>query len=444
MAHGQRRLSPAPSGRTLSGLVLVASVIVGGVAVGCGDGDGDGGAAEGIALISAEVDRAPTHPAAAAAAGEITAALGTDLFAQLPRTGNLALSPYSVAVALAMTRAGAAGATADEMDIVLHATDLPDLHAGFGSLDAALAERTGTFDLPGGEPVELELSFGNAIWPQAGFPFEDPFLEILAGHYGAGVQAVDYVGDTEGARQAINGWVAGETRDRIPELIPPDVLSALTRLVLSNAVYLNAPWLHPFDEAGTGDAAFELLDGATVTAPLMHLDESLPYGAGDGWQAVELPYAGGELAMVVLVPDAGSYETTEAELGPALIASVGAALAGRQVDLRLPSFELRSQLDLSDPLRALGMPTAFTDGADFSAMSPEPLEISDVLQEVFVSVDEKGTEAAAATAVVMDLTAAPADDPVTLVVDRPYLFWITDRETGAVLFLGRVLDPTGT
>jgi serpin B len=173
----------------------------------------------------------------------------------------------------------------------------------------------------------------------------------------------------------------------------------------------------------------------------MRLEEELAYGAGDDWQAVRLPYVDGNLAMVVLVPDEGSYDTVAQELDPGLIDAVGAALRTRPVQLGLPRFEFRTQSNLNDALRALGMPTAFSDEADFSAMSPEPLVITDVLHEAFISVDEEGTEAAAATAVVVGETSVPPD-PVTLTVDRPYLFWIVDEPTGAVLFLGRVLDPT--
>ena len=391
-------------------------------------------------VTAAGVERDEPSQEAAGSAGSATTALGTDLFAALKGDGNLVLSPYSVAVALAMTRAGAAGVTAEEMDGVLHADELDDLHAAFGSLDAVLAERPGTFEIPGEDPVELEVSFGNAVWPQTDFPFEDPFLEALARNYGAGVNVVDYINETEAARDAINDWVADQTRDRIPELIPQGVLSTLTRLVLTNAVYLNAPWRYPFEEDLTADGPFTLLDGSTVDVPLMRLAENLAYGADEGWEAVRLPYVDGNLSMVVLVPDAGSYASVADGFDEELIGTVDAALSFRQVQLAMPSFEFRTQSNLNDALKALGMPTAFTEEADFSAMSSESLAITDVLHEAFISVDEEGTEAAAATAVIVGETSAP--EPVAMTIDRPYLFWIVDEPTGAVLFLGQVLDPT--
>ncbi len=420
-------------------LLAVSSAGLGG----CGDDDVTTDDNDTIRFMSVDAPRAPVDSEEAVHAGEAVTALGVDLYAQV-RSGedNLAVSPYSVAVALAMTRAGAEGTTAAEMDTVLHADVTTDLHAAFGSLAGSLAERPGTFPVGEGDPAELVLTFGNAVWPQNGSPIEDDFLRTLAEHYGAGVQAVDYAGDAEGARQAINGWVADRTRDRIPELIPAGTLSGLTRMVLTNAVYLNAPWLHPFAVAETSVGEFTLLDGRSVSGPLMNLNAELRYGSDNGWQAVELPYAGGELSMVVFVPDAGRFTEFEDKLGTDLIDEVNGALSARQVDLGLPPWEFRTQLALTNALRELGMRTAFSDAADFSAMSPEPFLVSDVLHEVFISVDEDGTEAAAATAVVMGITAAPVDPPISLTVDRPYLFWIVDGPTGASLFLGRVTDPT--
>lgn len=438
--------SPGAPQTCLIVLLLLATL------VSCGNGDDDepGEQAspsdeqvEKIEFLSANVERAVADNAAAASAAEIVTTFGSDLYAELRSTdGNLAISPYSVAVALSMTRVGAADTTASEMDAVLHTDLVEDLDAAIGSLEAELGQRPGTFPMPEGDPVELELSFGNALWPQRDFDFEADFLDTLARHYGTGVQAVDYVANTEGARDAINGWVSDQTRDRIPELIPSGVLDVDTRLVLTNAVYLNAPWVYPFTDGGTEDAVFNLLDGQTVQTPTMQLSESLSYGRGDGWQAVALPYVNGELAMVVLVPDAGQFDSIEAALDAELIADVNTSMSGRQVNLRLPRWEYRVQTDLVEPLQNLGMTSAFTDQADFSNMSPTPLFISDVLHEVFISVDEKGTEAAAATAVAMSLTAGPADPPVDLTVDRPFIYWITDQPTGAALFLGRVVNPT--
>ncbi len=423
-------------------MVDILTVAVGCVvAAACGSAATDPASSGASGTIVADVARVDPDPGAASTSGRATRAFGADLYAAVSdEPGNLAISPYSVAAALSMTSMGAAGATAEEMDAVLHVADTAAA-GGFGSLDAALAMRAGTIDVPGGEPLDVELSFGNALWPQLGFPFEAAFLESMARYFGAGVHPVDYVDDSEGARRSINEWVADTTRSRIPELIGPGVLSASTRLVLTNALYLNAPWDHPFVEGATVGGPFGRADGSTVTAEFMTLQESLNRAAGDGWQSVELPYLGGELAMIVLVPDAGRFDEVEQGLDADFVEAVGAAVISEPVVLRLPRWEYRTQVMLKEQLSELGMPMAFTPAADFSAMSSEPLFVSDVIHEVFISVDEKGTEAAAATAVVMAETAAPVE-PFELTVDRPFIYWVVDVATDAVLLLGRVLDPT--
>jgi serpin B len=280
------------------------------------------------------------------------------------------------------------------------------------------------------------------LWGQEGFEFLMPFLDTLARSYGAGMRIVDFAGATEAARQAINGWVAEETNDRITDLIPEGVLGPMVRLVLTNAVYLDATWMEPFDPDATSDGPFRLLDGTEVTVPMMHQEGTLPYASGDGWRAVEVPYVGGELAMLVLVPDGGRYAEIEADAG-AYFDEARAGVAATLVRLGMPKFEFRTQAGLGDLLRNLGMTTAFDPAsADFSGMTnTERLFISDVIHEAFIAVDEAGTEAAAATAVVMRATAAPSE-AFEVEIDRPFLFSLYDRETGAVLFMGRVLDPS--
>ncbi len=224
-------------------------------------------------------------------------------------------------------------------------------------------------------------------------------------------------------------------------LVPVGVLSPATRLVLTNAVYFNAPWAVPFSPAG--DDAFHRLDGTDVQTPFMRLDMDFAYAEGPGYQAIELPYIGGELSMVVLVPDAGVFAEVEASLTAADLADLSGQLGTRAVFFRLPKFEFRVTASLSEALKNLGMPTAFGGGADFSGITGSAaLFISEVLHEAFIAVDELGTEAAAATAVAFD-ESAPAD-PVTLSVDRPVIFLIRDVETNTILFLGRVLDPTAS
>jgi len=396
-------------------------------------------------LLASDVDRSEAE----APAGDVAAVAGEDpvfgaaLLAALGAgsDANLAVSPLSIRLALAMTYAGAGGETAAQMaDVLGYGLPVGRLHAAFNALDLAIEDRTGTFPGDGGEERSIEVSISNALWGQAGFPIGQPFLDTLALHYGAGMRLVDFAAAAEEARETINAWVAGETNDRIPELIPAGALTPATLLVLTNTVYLLADWALPFESEATADGVFTRLDGSTVTVPLMHQLLVADHAAGDGWQAVDLPYAGGELSMLVVVPDGGRFEDIEGEAA-GLFGEARADLASTDVQLTLPRFEFRTQASLPETLRSLGMVDAFVPGvADFSGISSEgALFISDVVHEVFVSVNEAGTEAAAATAVILG-RGAPAV-PVELSVDRPFLFWLYDRPTGAVLFMGRVLDP---
>jgi serpin B len=266
------------------------------------------------------------------------------------------------------------------------------------------------------------------------------YLEALAARFGAGLRLVDYVRETEAARRLINGWVDDQTEHRIPELIAQGLLDPSVRLTLVNAIYLKAPWLTPFPEQATAPAPFTRADGTTVEVPTMSLTASLPYADGDGWKAVELPYVGEALALTVVVPD--DLASFEVELDADAWTAIVGALEGRHVALEFPRFGIETKVELAKVLAALGMPTAFSGAADFSGITAaERLFISEVIHQANIDVDEKGTEAAAATAVVMRATAAP-EPPITLRVDRPFLFALRDVPTGAVVFLGRVGDPS--
>ncbi|MGH2377311.1 MAG: serpin family protein [Candidatus Limnocylindria bacterium] len=372
-------------------------------------------------------------------------AFASDLYGVLAREpGNVVFSPYSAAVALAMTRAGAVGKTAQQMDLVLHASAADDLHAGFNALDQSLAQRSGEFRMNEGT-YKLELSTANQLFGQRGYAFEAAFLDVLASQYGAGMKLVDYKEEAarEQARAATNDWVSERTRDRIPELIREGVLTHLTRLVLTNAIYLNARWVKPFAAGATVSAPFHRLDGSETEAQLMLLDSRINYGRGAGFQAVRLPYLGG-LSMIAIVPDAGGFAGFEESLRDgSRLHGVIASLGDAQVKLRMPRFEFRSQAALKPALSELGMPIAFTDDADFSGMSPagRDLRIADVVHEAFIKVDEEGTEAAAATAVIVEAVSAPLVS-AELTIDRPFLFLIRDDATGTLIFMGRVLDPS--
>ena len=353
---------------------------------------------------------------------------------------NVFCSPYSISLALAMTYAGARGQTAQEMAGVLHfALPQEQLHPAFNALDQVLASR-GQQTTKEGERFRLHVA--NALWGQKDYHFEATFLDLLAQHYGAGLRLLDYRQDPEAARQAINRWVEKETEEKIKDLLPPGSINGLTRLVLSNAIYFNATWMNPFSEEATQDGAFHLLDGRTVTVPMMQQSAHLGYGEGQGYQLVELPYVGGEMSMVILLPAEGEFEAFAESLDAQALAAMLEGTEPTQVALALPRFEYEASLQLKDALTRLGMVQAFDiTTADFSGLTGQPdLFIDDVYHKAFVAVDEKGTEAAAATAVVMQLKAMPAQ-PKEMRVDRPFIFLIRDVQTGAILFLGHVANP---
>jgi serpin B len=363
-----------------------------------------------------------------------------DLYQELKDAeGNLFYSPYSISLALAMTYAGARGETeaqmADALDFLL-AQD--KLHPAFNALSLELDSRGQGAQGKDGEGFRLNIV--NAIWGQKDYEFLADFLDVLAVNYGAGLRVLDFMSAPEESRVTINDWVAEQTEDRIKDLIPPGLINSMTRLVLTNAIYFNAAWLNPFDEDITRDGTFYLLDGSQVTAPMMSQQEHLGYAEGDGYLAVELPYDGEELSMVILLPDSGQFEAFESSLSAEQVEAIIENLDYREVALTMPKFEFDSEFSLSQALSALGMPVAFTTGADFSGMTGNrDLYIADVVHKAFVSVDEAGTEAAAATAVVMELTAIP--DVVEVTIDRPFIFFIRDIETGSILFVGRTLNP---
>ena len=422
-------------------LVLVRSVISlsalalwAALALGCGSGG------------ELRSERERVVPAAAPPA-EFTRAntrFAFDLYQRLrEQEGNLFFSPHSISTALAMTYAGARGETERQMAETLHYR-LPGvgLHAAFNALDQELARR--------GEGDDgFRLNIVNAVWGQSDHDFLAPFLDLLAEHYGAGVRPVDFRAAPQQARDVINDWVAEQTENRITDLIPPDVIDVLTRLVLTNAIYFNASWVYPFDPDGTQPGAFHLLDGGEVELPMMRLEEELGYAQGDGWQAVELPYEGYELSMLILLPDEGRFREFEGSLNADLLDQMVSQLWYPLVALELPRFEFDSRFELADTLKAMGMTDAFDRSrADFSAMDgrsclagdPGCLRISNVVHQAFVSVDEEGTEAAAATAVVMKTQSAPPER-IVVSVDRPFLFLIRDRATGAILFLAASNNP---
>lgn len=392
-------------------------------------------------LAMAAVARAKATEADAVTAAEALNAFGLDMYRRLASGDeNLVFSPASIGLALAMARAGARGTTADEIDTVMHEVASDEHAAWLNALDQALDARSGTYRDASHEEQEVTLGIANAAFAQIDMNLQTAFLEALASRFGSGVRLVDFRGETEAARRLINSWVSDRTKERIPELLEPGVLNEMTRLALVNAIYLKAAWQHPFEAELTANGPFSLLDGSTVSVPMMSATESLRYASGEGWQAVEVPYVGGSLAMTVILPDdLGAFETS---FDPDALASITSSFEETSMRLTLPRFGIETRAELAELLAELGMPTAFTDDADFSGITPDyPLAISAVVHQANIDVDEAGTEAAAATAVIIRETSAPLVK-VTLQVDRPFLFALRDVPTGAVLFLGRVVDPS--
>ncbi len=430
---GMRRRLPA----------MLALVLV--VTAGCGQAGPVGSSGTGklgaITLARSEATRMPAPSDEAPRAAAAIDGFGLDLYRRLAANGgNLVFSPASVAIALSMARAGARGDTAAQMDQVLHSVGSDANALAIDGLDRALASRTQIVTLEPGVTEDVTLRIANAPFAQRDMHFQSDYLDALAERFAAGVRLVDYKSAAEAARQAINAWVSDQTEQRIPELLDPGILTDATRLTLVNAIYLKAPWETPFDPAATRPGPFTRADGSTISVPMMALQAKLPCGSGAGWQAVELPYVGDSLTLSVIVPDnLASFEKT---LDPPKLDRIVSNLGECQMTLGFPKFGIRTAVDLNAQLSALGMPLAFDpDRADFSGItSDEQLFISHVVHQANISVDEKGTEAAAATAVVMDTYAAA--QPVVLTVDRPFLFALRDKPTGAILFLGRTTDPS--
>ena len=368
-------------------------------------------------------------------------AFALDLYQQLrTRDGNLFYSPYSISLALAMTYAGASGETEEQMADALH-FGLPQdrLHPAFNSLDIKLARRGE--GAAGKDSEGFRLNVVNAIWGQKDYRFLTDFLDVLAENYGAGLRILDFIEAPEESRITINDWVSEQTEGKIEDLIPQGLINELTRLVLTNAIYFNAAWAFPFGEDATSEGTFHLLGGDEVVVPMMRQTESFGYAEGDSYQAVELPYDGHELSMVILLPHRNQFDAFEASLDLERLNAILGKLERKEVDLTMPKFEFESGFTLKDTLSEMGMPVAFSPDADFSGMTGNrELFITEVVHKAFVSVDEAGTEAAAATAVIVGLTAIP-EKPVTVNIDHPFIFLIRDIETGTILFVGRVLNP---
>jgi serpin B len=344
--------------------------------------------------------------------------------------GNVVVGPYSATFALSMVYAGARGDTATEIADVLHASGIePDAwHEGINAYDLTLDARTAG--------SSTEWSSANKVWATPGLPVLDEYLDVLTGAYGSPLAELDFAADPEAARRLINGWIEDETMELIPELWPPGSFGGGTRMVLVNAVAMDAPWEFPFDPARTSSGQFTTGDGSVVEVPMMRYDEYLPTMWREDVQAVELPYGDGALSMVVIVPN--DLAAFEADLSSEGLAEVVDEIRDGGIHLSMPKWSARTHVTLNEILQELGMPTAFGDGADFSGMvEGGGLWLDQVEHEAVVEVDEQGTRAAAATGAEMAASHGPE-----ITVDRPFLYLIRDRGAGTILFIGRVTDPS--
>ncbi len=364
-----------------------------------------------------------------------------DLYEEALKTdnsSNVFFSPFSISIALAMTYAGARNNTAVQMADALHFT-LPQerLHNAFNALDLALKDL--------GQDTASDyfrLNICNTTWGQKNYTFLEAYLDVLALNYGAGMHLLDFQGAPEASRGTINTWVSLQTDFKINNLLPAGSISSYTRLVLTNAIYFKADWLSPFEKEATKSKPFNLLDGSEIHVPTMTQDARFNYYESEGeFEAIELPYKGDDVSMLIILPSAGNFSTFEPSLDTALIDNIVTNMNKEFIRLYLPSFSFEWSTSLVDILKKLGMTDAFGFDADLSGINGlETLAITDILHKAFIGVDEKGTEAAAATAVIIGETAI--EDPDIIVsADHPFILLIRDKNTGTILFMGRVIDP---
>ena len=363
-------------------------------------------------------------------------AFALDLYQQLKNDeGNLFFSPFSLSTALAMTYAGARGGTESQMARVLHFEQTGEsLHVAFAGLQARLSEA----EAKGG----IQLKVANSLWPQAGYPFLAEFIALIQTHYGVTITPVDY-GDAETARKTVNEWVEAKTEKRITDLIPPGVFNALTRLMLVNAIYFKGNWADQFDARLTKRGDFWSPHG-NIHASMMSRANEYAYAETESLQVLELPYAGKSLSLLILLPkEKDGLAALESQLTSSFLEQITAQLREQQVFVTMPKFKVEAAFQLNNALIKMGMSDAFDDDkANFAGMDgiEGNLFISAALHKAFIEVNEEGSEAAAATAIVMKMRGAPHRLPAFR-ADHPFLFFIRENQTGSILFLGRLLKP---
>ena len=358
---------------------------------------------------------------------------GLDIYSRLSqKPGNVFISPWSLSSALSMTYEGARGDTADEMKNVMHLPDAEARQSSFARL----------FNDINKKDKKYLLYTANALWAQEGFDFLPEYFNLVEKYYAGKASNVDFAGDLEESRKTINKWVKDNTNDRIKNLFPSGSLNALTRLVLTNAVYFKGSWDMQFDKKSTHSADFRTGAGSVVQVDMMSMqDKEFSYYEDDKLQVLEMDYAGDDLSMLVLLPKEDGLDWLESTISADALADWRKGLHEEKLDVYIPKFTFETKYFLNDVLKEMGMPLAFSEDADFSGMDGrKDLFIGIVVHQAFVEVNEEGTEAAAATGVGMTLTAMPMTK--TFRADRPFLFVIQQKNTGNILFLGRVVDPS--
>ncbi|MCW4048437.1 MAG: serpin family protein [Candidatus Bathyarchaeota archaeon] len=347
--------------------------------------------------------------------------------------GNVLFSPYSISMALSMTYEGARGETAEEMEAV------------FGFLDDPLERLPSVariYNTLNEEGREYMLHTVNALWIQQDYPVQEDYVDAIVNFYGGDVNALDFITEPDESRVTINEWVEERTYDRIKDLFPPDSIDADVRLVLTNAIYFKGDWLYEFDEEATSKEEFHVTPSTSVEVDMMNLhDETFNYAETDELQILELPYTGEDVSMIVLLPKNGLMGDVKTQLSAERLDEWVEMMEGTAVNVYLPRFTFETKYFMMEDLTEMGMPTAFTGAADFSGMTGNrDLFIDKVIHQAFIEVNEQGTEAAAATGVSMRLSATIPDEVFR--ADHPFVFLIRDMDTGVILFMGRVTDPS--
>jgi serpin B len=365
------------------------------------------------------------------------ATFGMDLYKQISKnSGNIFFSPYSISEALAMLYVGAKGETATEMERALHITMKSDLHTLYRDIHASF-DTYATVD-------GFKMDIANGLWVQNGFPLKKTYTATLRENHRSKPTSLDFVKAPEKSRIIINNWISDRTKGMIKDIVGPGSISSATRLVLANTIYFEAKWSLPFISKATKEGEFHRLDNSTVTVPMMHrttLDLS-GYTDGADWQAAQIAYKGDNIAMLFILPRSGKFSEVEKMVNADFLASIDDSIRYEMLILSIPKFKFTSpSLSLKESLKTLGLQTVFTGKADFSGISTKPLFLADALHKASVAVDEEGTIAAAATVLPMMLgTASP--NPIEFTADRPFIFLIRDLKSRAVLFMGRVVDPS--